>query len=285
MDMLSLTDYRLRELAARSYSNAYVCHGDLGLDAETFLARLLAIIEKHLGMNPFPLSAIEFVEKLHATDLYLAIACGRANELAWDRFALSYCAYIRRVSEYVSYSKGTARDLADGVLGHIFLPDSTGRSRMASYEGLSPLTTWLAVIIKRSAINEGVRRCNNMESLDAVIAQTDESGIQQAEAAIRASRYGQPLRDSWQRAIGLLSERERAIVCLRYEQNLQVSQIAELYGVKPQAITQQIDRSRRKLRERIRSILATKHGLGPAAIDECVAYLLSSPELAALSVK
>jgi hypothetical protein len=59
-----------------------------------------------------------------------------------------------------------------------------------------------------------------------------------------------------------------------------VSDIAKQLGVTPHAITQQIDRSGRKLRRRVIHLLTTRYRLGPAVIQECVADLLNDRERA-----
>lgn len=84
--------------------------------------------------------------------------------------------------------------------------------------------------------------------------------------------------DSLQAAVSLLSDHERVILHLRYAQQLQVREVARMFGVKPPAITKQIGRARQRLREEVASILATRRRLGPASIEECMAAILENPE-------
>ena len=271
----------LNGLIAQGYAQAYVHHGDLGLTAAAFAFHLYSIIGKRAGANAPALTACEFINRLHLNDLYLASACAQGSDAAWRYFTFIYGGHIRKVSLAVCRSRGAAHDLADSILGHVFLPDTTGRSRMASYEGLSPLSAWLAAVIRHRAFNERRHKAGETASLDLLEDEPDESSIRQAEADIRAGRYRRLVDDSFTEAIGLLSDRERLILCLRYERQLRVSDIARQLGVTPHAITQQIDRSGQKLRRHILHVLATRHRLGPAAIRECVADLLNNPEQAA----
>src|ERR1051325_3561844 len=162
--MQKFADKNLEALVARSYARARDRHSDLALTPESFSTHLDSIIRKHLGSEPSHSAALDFVAMLYLDDLYLTLACAQGGEAAWGRFAVSYGGFIRRACP----SKDLARDLADSVLGHIFLPDSSGRSRMASYAGLSPLASWLAVVIKHHAEHERKIKSNNLESSDQV---------------------------------------------------------------------------------------------------------------------
>lgn len=265
-------------MIAQSYENAYACHGDFGLGPETYLNHIQSIIEKRLGADQLSSVTCEFVSKLHSEDLYHAVACAQGSEVAWSRFTLKYGSYIQRVSRYTCSSTIAAKDLADSIPGHIFMPDSNGRSRMASYEGFSPLTTWLAAIIKHKAFNEHRLKSNNLENLDRVMEEADESSIHKIELFITASRYEPGIRDSIRQAFSLLSDRERFILRLRYEQELKISQIAYMLKVKPPAVSRQLDRIREKLRKHVIAILETSHKLDLVVIQECLANIVENPE-------
>ena len=272
--MQDFIDRHVEKLVVQAYATAYTHHGDLGLELEAFSTYLYLIIEKRLGMNAPAHTAFNFVNSLHMNDLYLTLACAQGSEVAWRRFASVYDPCIRRICDCICLSKDAAREIADNLPGQLFLPNAAGRSRIVSYEGLSSLSTWLAVIIKHRAIRQRRIKSINIESLDQITDVADEASIFKIEATLRAGKYELPIRDSLRGAVNLLSDRERLILRMRYEQELQVSQIARLMGVGPSAITRQLDRTREKLREGITSILATGHRLDPVAIEECVSVLL-----------
>jgi RNA polymerase sigma factor (sigma-70 family) len=280
MDDYTLTP--LDRLIAQAYAQAYAHHGDFGLTAAAFSSRLHSIVGRRAGAPAPSLNACEFISRLYLDDLYLSSACTQGSDAAWRCFASHYGAHIRRVSLAACRSKSAAHDLADSLLGHIFLPDATGHCRMASYEGLSPLSAWLAAIIRHRALNECRLKAGAMESLDLLNDMPDESSIRQAEAGIRAGRYRCLINDSFADAVGLLSHRERLILHLRYGQQMQVREVARLLDVKPPAISRQIDRTLLKLRERVTSTLSTKHRLGPAIIQDCLTHLVENPEYGAL---
>jgi len=279
-NMQDLTHRELEVLVVRSYAIAYAYHGDLGLDLEAFSSHLYSIIRKRLGGDSSPAAALELVGNLYLSDIYLTLACSQGSPLAWNRFIALYGDPIRRICKCVCHSNDAAGELADSLPGQLFLPGATGRSRIASYGGFSPLSAWLTVIIKHCAVSEHRLRSHYPESIDQIHDVADHASILRIEAALRDGRYGELIRDSLQAAVSLLSDRERIILHLRYERQLQVSQVAQMFGIKPPSMTKQLDRARHKLRKGVASILATRHRLGPAGIEECVVSILENQECA-----
>jgi RNA polymerase sigma-70 factor, ECF subfamily len=273
----------LETLLAQAYVQAYAHHGDLGLTAEAFSSHLYSIIDRRVGAS-VPALAVEFINRLHFNDLYLAVACAQPGERAWGHFAAAYGSSVRRICDCLGLSRDEARDLADSLPGYLFLPDSSGRSRIASYDGLSSLATWLAVIIKRRAMRLRRPKSFIVESIGQVTDVSDDSGMLKIETTLRSSRYDLPIRESLRAAVKLLNDRERLILRLRYEQEMQVSQIARLLGVGPPAISRQLDRTSKRLRQAITSTLATEHQLNQIAIEECVAVLLDDPRHSILAL-
>ncbi|HKY04302.1 MAG TPA: sigma-70 family RNA polymerase sigma factor, partial [Blastocatellia bacterium] len=158
-----------------------------------------------------------------------------------------------------------------------FLHDRLGRSRIASYDGRSTLATWLRAVVTNRAINERERRFNNLDCLENVSEPADRSYATRFEAAMRATRYGAMIRDSFQIASRELSERESLILILRYDDMLQAVDIASFLGVHPSTITRSLQQTHKKLRRAVETILHTKYGLGQAAIEECFEHIVETP--------
>lgn len=117
-------------LAAQAYSDGYAAHGDIDLQPERFENQLWVIIEKHLGSNAPIATTLSFFSTLHTTDLYLTVACSESSDRAWMRFVTAYQRYIDRVARFVSATSDAARELAGDVMGDLFMPSRSGRSRI-----------------------------------------------------------------------------------------------------------------------------------------------------------
>jgi len=263
--------------ADRVYQNGYYFHGDLQIISGEFKAHLWTIIKKCLDKNTNDNNVIRVINSLHGDDLYLAFACAQHSPQAWDRFTNSYRRYIHNLAAIVSPGKEVANELAENILADLFLPDRSGRSRIASYDGRSSLATWLRVIICHRAINEQARKFNNMTQLDDLCEKADEEAVRSIEMALRSSRYRSLIRDSLEHACNELTERERLLLLLRYEKGLQLGKIGRLFGLHQASITRQLGRIQAKIRQSFESILTHKYKLCEAAIDECLSEIAENP--------
>jgi RNA polymerase sigma-70 factor, ECF subfamily len=270
--------------AERVYQNGYYFYGDLQIIPEEFKAHLLAVIEKYLDKDVTDKNVICAINSLHGNDLYLAFACARHSPQAWDCFTDSYRRYICNLAAFVSPVKSVAYELAENILADLFLPDCSGRSRIASYDGRSSLATWLRVIICHRAINEQARKFNNMAQLDDLCERADEEAVRSIETALRSSRYRSLIRDSLEHACGELTDRERLLLLLRYEEGLQLGQIGRLFGLHQANITRQLRRVQAKIRQSFEKTLTHKYKLGQAAIDECLSEIAENPAYSILAL-
>src|SRR5207248_3646977 len=98
----------------------------------------------------------------------------------------------------------------------------------------------------------------------------DEPAMRNLELTVRAERYGTVLEDSMASACRELTPRERLILLWRYEDGLQLGEIAKLLGIHQSNVTRQMERMQSKLRDDVIAVLSTKHGLSRSAIKECL---------------
>lgn len=281
--MRSHSTSRVCTAIARAYDEGRVAHSEVLLRQEYFESHVIWVTKKNLGSDASSSGATTFIKTLHTNDLYLALACADNAEKAWDRFNALYRKYIDDLAGFATMTNSAA-DLADSVLADLFLPDHSGQSRIASYQGRSSLATWLRVIICHRASNERERRCNNAEDLEAIQEIADEGALSKMDALLRSSRYGRVIRESLRYSCQCLSERERLILLLRYDEGLQLGQIGRIMGVHQSTITRQIESACKKLRDAVFANLLTEHKLDRAAIDECKADILENPCYSILSL-
>ncbi len=274
------------ELANRirqAYSDGLALHGYLELDPERFADRVAAIIEKHSEPFSEREDALKFLGKLFTNDLYLAIACAQGREIAWECFTTTYRRHIRKAAESVCSTKDEARDLADSLPAHLFLPGRSERCRIASYCGLSSLATWLTAIIRNQANKERERISNKMDRLDLLPEIVDHTFTAKVETSIIAGKYESQIRESLAEAAGSLTEREKLLLMLRYEEGMKVADIAHFVDKHPSTVTRCIQSAEEKIREKVIEILTFRHGLSAASVDECLAEIQENPAYSILS--
>lgn len=267
---------KFARLVTEAYNTGHRRHGDLGMEPERFGSRLLSIARKYLGPQVSWGAVFAFIGKLHVEDLYLSSACAQHSEAAWHQFSLIYRKCIQDLFRYVALSTDAALELADLTLIDMFLPDRSGQSRIASYDGRSSLVTWLRVIVSHRAINERQRMWNRMQRVEPSLDIADASALRTVESRLRTGRYERVFNDSLQSVCSELSAQERLILLWRYEEGLQLGQIARLMGIHQSTVTRQLERLLKRMRGEVISALVSKYQLSPAAIEECLSVIVES---------
>lgn len=292
-----LPNSELDPIIANGYSEGRARFGDLGLDVETYAKRIYAIVQKHLGDNAPKEVVFNFVKGLHGRDLYLATACAEHSlrpgpsqgevdlperpSQAWKILESTYKGFIRDLSRFFFRKGFVAHDLADNILADLFLPDRSGTSRIVSYDGRSTLSTWLRVVISNRAIN--AQRSNaTMQSVEILTDIPDEPALECMDSGLLTERYRSLIEDSLIAACQNLTLRERLILLWRYEDGLLLGQIAQLLGIHQSNVTRQLERLQTKVREQVMATLSKRHGLSPAAIEECLRDVAENPQTVAI---
>lgn len=281
----------VEEIIAGVFAEGETHFGNLGLDLFTYTNRIDSIIRKHLGKSPSSDCAVRFVRTLHGRDLYLATACSKFSPgmdeqcpeepaerdgAAWKVLEKTYKGLIYDLVRFFYRSSFVAQDLADNILADLFLPDRSGRSRIASYDGRSSLGTWLRVVICNRSIN--AQRCSACaKSTDLQPDLPDGPALENIELTVRAQRYGTAMEDALASACRELTPRERLMLLWRYQDGLQLGQIAQLLGIHQSNVTRQLERMQGKLREDVIAILAKRHRLSGSAIQECLEDVVENP--------
>jgi RNA polymerase sigma-70 factor len=281
--MAHSVELRLDESFESAYQNAYCYYKDLELGIDKFNERLAAVVEKYVGHDAPADEVTGFIEKLHTNDLYLTVACAQQSEAAWDYFYRKYHKYVLSLAFSFSSSSDAANELAANVMEDLFLRDRLGRTRIASYEGRSSLAAWLHVIVCHRAINDRELKYNHLEQIECMPEIADSASIRSIEAALRATQYETIIKDAIDLACKRLEHRERLMLLLRYDQGLQVSQIARLLGVSPSTISRHLVRSHENLLEYVKKALSFKYRLQQVEIDECLTDLKENPSYSILT--
>ena len=258
-----------------AYSTSLEVHGDIGLSREVLLNRFRVIIDGRVGVAATAETGLAFFEKLHTADLYLATACMLPTEAAWRQFTLLYRTYLRGVSRYVSNTAASAEEIASSVIGHLYMPDGSGRRRIASYTGCGSLRSWLAAVVRNLARKEKLEEHRAFETEESALGVADCRDC--PESSLRSREYAALISSAMLEAREKLSDRERSVLILRYRHEVQITQIALAYGVEPSSITRQIERIHKKLQALITEALSSSHHLSHLDIKDCVRDIVENP--------
>ena len=257
-------------LVSDRYRLGTTVHGDLGVSLDAFEHHLKRISQRYLGTDISDESLTTFVKSLHTNDLLLSLSCAMGTEAGWQRFYSVYRKYLSDLSRHLLGRSPDLEDLGETIWIDLFLLDKSGQSRIASYDGRSSLATWLRVVVSNRVINERQRRSLAASNIDAIPEPADPGAHRDVEAGVVHERYYEMILWAFKRSLGILSDRETLIVLLRYDQGLQLGEIARLFSVHQSTITRQLDRVVDRLRNDVTALLASQYGLNRAQVDECL---------------
>jgi RNA polymerase sigma-70 factor len=260
------------------FARARTAYPEIELAPEVFGARIELVVLKNPDSQLSWAAAARFAGELHFGDLYLSTACAQKDDFAWQRLRATYFKLLCDIFCYVTSSKDNAPDLADGLLNDLFLPDRSGRSRIASYDGRSSLATWLRVIVEHRQINDRQKRRHEFCVLEAIPEPRDLTALIRLESILRDGHRETAAINAFVQACASLLKEERQLLIWRYGRNLQLGRIAETVGVHQSTITRQIERICRKVRAEAILILATRHKLSNEAIEDCIGMLTDGHE-------
>lgn len=265
------------ETIAENFRVGQAHYGDINLSTDLFIGYVWGITRKHLKDCSDECVVVDFARRLYLKDLYLTCGCVNSSERAWETFDLRYRKFITDLVRFC-YRHGTDNEeVADSVLVNLCLPDRSGNQRIASYDGRSSLATWLRVIVINRAINDRTeRKVVHDENVKDV---PDTRAIANIELAVRAGRYTAALGDALARAFQMLTARERLMLLWRYEDNLQLGEMAKLLGIHQSNVTRQLLRLQARLRETVIQALASQHHFDSSAIQECLSDITENPHL------
>jgi RNA polymerase sigma factor (sigma-70 family) len=272
VEMLSLPE-RLRA----AFFDARLFHGQLGIDEELFGNRIRSILNKHVGEIQTEAQLDNFFGRFFLKDVYLSEACALGSNAAWSCFYKLYQRFITDLCFYCCPAPDRAEELANKVLTDLFFADRSGRSRIASYDGRVPLSSWLDVVVRHKAIDDADLKINQAEPLDLLGEVVDQRFAWQVYADFRAIVYGGAIHESLQLATQALSDREKLLLLLKYEKQLRSNEIAAMFALSASTITRQLQAISKKLRGLVLENLASGHHLSQAAVDECVEEILENP--------
>jgi RNA polymerase sigma-70 factor len=261
---------QLKDLVRDRYGLAVEVHGNLSVELASFEEHLGCVAARYLGANRSADAELALVASLHTNDLLLSVACARGSNAGWQRFYVLYRKYLSDLSRHLLARHSDAEELSQTIWIDLFLPDRSGQSRIASYDGRSSLATWLRVVVSNRVINERQRKGMAAGNLDAIPEPADPGALQDVEANVCRERYRDMILSAFEGASCRLEPQERLIVLLRYDQGLQLGEIARLFSVHQSTITRQLDRVVNRLRGDVVSQLSVNYGLDGAAIDECL---------------
>jgi len=217
---------------------------------------------------------------LRAADLALAAACARGEPAALAQLEE---AYFGQVDAALAQSRNTtiSRDeLRQAMRNRLFVAEPGAEPRIASYEGRGELRSWVRMAAARYLID--VVRSDSARpdrpSGDDRLADLATPG-DDPELAFLKRQYRGEFRTSFTEALGTLEPRQRNMLRHRYLDNLDIAELAKIYGLHRVSMSRALARIREDLLSAIRRAFMRRLDVGRDELDSIMALIGSQLEL------
>lgn len=241
-DLLDKCESVMDEIFARCHENA----PNFGISSECFKTSLRKTIEKYVLYNSSESATVEeltdFLEKIQADDLFLALGCANGNERAWWEFDQNHRGYLERVARHLARTDVDAEEVVDTVYVELYgtrVVDGERVSKFATYSGRGSLRGWLRTVIWHSLVD--LHRASHDEvSLDEMtenvgeghahsnFAETELGGEEQMVEHIARERYRRATLTAIEKAFAGLDSHEKLLLLYYHVEDLKLREIARL---------------------------------------------------------
>ncbi|MBM4321137.1 MAG: sigma-70 family RNA polymerase sigma factor [Deltaproteobacteria bacterium] len=258
------------DVAVRAHAEARQKLGGLGVSLAEYCGRV-AEAEAELARMGGKSGSLAY------EDLYLAMGCQRGNEQAWRIFERSFGAYLRRLCIRSMGSVTEGEELLGDLYADLVSRGATP-GKIDLYRGMASLGTWLAVIVRRMALDRlrladrrSQRERSYEEELPQVERSTPESRLLLAESTEIGGRI---LRE----ALDSLDPRHRLVLELVYWDGLTLREAGKVMGLDFSTVSRRLKLAREAVHKAIRLLSRRSYGLAPEAVAGLLEQLGGSLE-------
>ena len=252
-------------LARRIRERALMAWPNLSVDAEPFIARVLACRESTADTE-------HAVDSLAIEDLFLAYACSTGNTLALAAFAREFDGEFRSVTNKLHVTASDRDDLRQSLWNKLFLTSETQCPKILEYLGKGPLRHWFRVLATRLVLDE-LRKEKRLEVSRAMVTeQALSEGVPDAdpELAHIRERYKGEFRAAFGKAVNALDPEERNLLRCTYLNGMSTDELGRAFGMHKATAARHLLKARDKLLDLTRAELKEQLGANSGELDSVI---------------
>ena len=209
-------------------------------------------------------------------DLWFALACGRGDRLAIERFTAIMTGEMITALASLKLPAATAEEIAQRVCVRLLTADGDHEPRILDYGGDGELRTWVRVIALRTAISE-LRKTGREVSDDALLYHA--AAQPSPAAALLRERSVEDLKVAFHNALGTLEPRERNLLRQHLLDGLTIDELGSLYRVHRVTAARWLAKARHTLWREVCRDLRARLNLSPSDVDSLLDGVRSTLDL------
>jgi RNA polymerase sigma-70 factor (ECF subfamily) len=208
-----------------------------------------------------------------ADDRALAARIAQGDKAALATFERDVAFEIEAAIAKVDRARDFITEVAQQVRIKLLVGDATTPPKIATYQGTGPLRAWVSIAALRVALNakrEKTPVANNDDVLADLVDREPDPELRHLTTLYRAE-YKAALSG----ALAALSDRDRALLRLRFVSGLAIAQIGKLYGVHESTVSRWVKSAVDTAGDGARSRLVAALSITPETADS-VARMVKS---------
>lgn len=213
---------------------------------------------------------------LHASELVLAWATSRGDAEAVRQFERAVSDEITAAARKIDRDPAFVDEVRQLVQVRLVVGDGVAPPRIASYRGTGPLRAWVAIAAQRVALNvkRDGQRAVAIDVLAEVVDREPDPELRHLKTLYRAE-----FRAALTSAIAALTDRQRAVLRLRFVDGLELAQIGKLYRVHESTASRWVAQAIEGVAADARHRLIERLTITPATADSVARMVASQLDL------
>jgi RNA polymerase sigma-70 factor len=268
------------------------------LNVNSLVSRVRATVEKYV-LKHEPVADSDaiatFIDRLHADDLCLVIACEDGDQSAWSELVEGYGATVRSAARAASPNEEMAEDLAQSIWAELHglkaRNDGQPAGKLAYYSGAGSLGGWLRAVVGQLAIDRHRREARlihteedaDFDRLARGDGEPKELGVFHSaatpEEALASNLAAVAVEKSLAQALSELADEDRLLMKLYYFDGMRLREAGAVLGVHEATASRRLTRVHGEVRKRVEVILMKEHGWTQAEATRSLAQVATSLQM------
>jgi RNA polymerase sigma-70 factor, ECF subfamily len=209
------------------------------------------------------------LERLHASDLYLACACATGDPAALAAFEAAYFDEVDHAARRTRAGDALAIEIKQRLRRILFVAEPPRPAAIAEFAGRGDLRGWVRVAATRDLIHALKREKRDVhlgddQLLDMLAPQADP------ELGYIGELYREPMIASVRAAFAALPARERRLLRLAMLEGLTIDELGTLHAVHRATAARWVAGARELVLARTREELAKRLGASAAEVESII---------------
>ena len=212
----------------------------------------------------------------HGSDIYLALACGSAEEEALRTLERSHFPMLEAQLSRSGFDESARKDVFQQVLLHLCAGPSP---RILTYAGRASLASWLGVATMRFALQMASKSKQNCSVPPDVTIDSLVCGDSSPEVRVAIENARPQFQSALSSALDALPERDRTLLRLCFVDGLTIDRIGSMYGVHRATAARWLANIREGILKHVQTIMMRDFGLRASEFESLIFLVRSELQL------